>query len=584
VSRSGSIDWCCLPRLDSPSTFGRLVDWDGGGFFRISPTGRYRISRRYVEDTLVLETIYVAAEGEARLIDAFTMREGGREAPYRQVVRVIEGVRGSVEMEVRVAPRFDYGGIRPWIRDAGRGAFAAIGGSEGLLICGEAHLEIEGRHDLVGNVSVSEGERVRLSFQFVPPEDLDREADLDVPDGQEIDRRLGDTIDWWRRWVKDSERWPKPWRDAVQHSALVLKGLTNPRTGAIAAAATTSLPEVVAGDRNWDYRSSWIRDSTWAVRALGELGYEAEADGFRRFAERSAAGSTTDLQVMYGMGGEHRLGETHLDDLEGYRGARPVRIGNAAATQQQHDVYGELVDLARRWHVRGHTPDRDYWRFLVDLIEEAARRWAEPDRGVWELRDEARHYVHSKAMCWAALSHGIRLAENTGLDAPVDRWAEIRDEIKATVEDRGYDRDRGVFIRAFDDPEMDGALLLLPKVWFVAWDDERMVRTTDAVRDELDAGGLLYRFRRLAGQPEEGAFLPCSFWLAECLIRQGRRREAEEVFERASRTANDLGLFSEEIDPTTGELLGNFPQGLTHLAHISAALAMTGVDVDGVPD
>jgi GH15 family glucan-1,4-alpha-glucosidase len=584
VSRAGSIDWCCLPRLDSPSVFGRILDWDAGGYFQIVPREDHRVSRRYLEDTLVLETTFTTDDGAVRLLDAFTTREGGRERPHRQVVRVVEGIRGETQVQIRVAPRFDYGDIRPWIRDVGQDAFAAIGGNEGLLIYGDASLVIEDRSDLVGSVSVTEGRRVRLSFQFAPPEELDRHDPIDVPDGNELDRRLDETVAWWRRWVKDTDRWPESWRDAVQHSALVLKGLTNPRTGAIAAAATTSLPEVDGGENNWDYRSSWIRDSTWAVRALGELGYEAEADGFRRFSERSAAGSTEDLQVMYGLGGEHRLGETHFDDLEGYRGAKPVRVGNAAARQQQHDVYGELVDLAWRWHARGHTPDEDYWRFLVDIVDEASRRWEKPDSGVWELRHEPRHYVHSKVMCWAALDHGIRLAEELGMDAPIDRWAGVRDEVREAVEEKGYDADRGVFIRAFDTPEMDAALLLLPRVWFVAWDDERMVRTTNEVRKELDADGLLYRFRWPDGQPEEGAFLPCSFWLVECLVRQGRQEEAEEVFERASSIANDLGLFSEEADPATGDLLGNFPQGLSHLSHISAALALTGVDVDGVPD
>jgi GH15 family glucan-1,4-alpha-glucosidase len=584
VSPAGSIDWCCLPRLDSPSVFGRILDWDAGGHFQIVPRKEYRVSRRYLEDTLVLETTFSTDSGEVRLLDAFTMRRGGRERPHRQVVRVVEGIQGAMDLDVLVAPRFDYGDIRPWIRDVEENAFAAIGGNEGLLIYGDVGLEVRERNDLAGSVRVKKGRRVRLSFQFAPPEDLDRHDPVEVPDAEELDRRLDETVAWWREWVKDSGRWPETWRDAVQQSALVLKGLTNARTGAIAAAATTSLPEVDGGESNWDYRSSWIRDSTWAVRALGELGYEAEADGFRRFSERSAAGSTEDLQVMYGLGGEHRLGEAHLEDLEGYRGAKPVRIGNAAARQQQHDVYGELVDLAWRWYARGHTPDRDYWRFLVDVVNEASRRWTEPDSGVWELRDEPRHYVHSKVICWAALDHGIRLARAGGQEAPIEQWAEARDRVREAVETRGYDQDRGVFVRAFDTPEMDAALLLLPRVWFVAWDDERMVRTTDAVRKELDADGLLYRFRQPDDGPGEGAFITCSFWLVECLVRQGRRSEAEEVFERASKAANDLGLFSEEVDPATGDLLGNFPQGLSHMSFISAALALTGVDVDGVPD
>jgi GH15 family glucan-1,4-alpha-glucosidase len=318
-----------------------------------------------------------------------------------------------------------------------------------------------------------------------------------------------------------------------------------------------------------------VRDSSFAVRSLAELGYDAEADGFRRFIERSAAGSADELQTAYGVGGERRLTELRLKSLEGYRGARPVRIGNAAIAQVQLDIYGELLDLAWRWHGRGRSPDDDYWRFLVDLVDAAAERWQEPDRGLWEVRGRPQHFVHSKVMCWAALDRGIGLARECSRRAPVRRWGKVRDEIRRTIESRGYDRRRGVFVRSFGSTGLDGALLLLPIVGFVPWDDERFVRTVDAIRQELDEGGLLVRYRRADGLPgREGAFLACSFWLAECLARQGRSAEAREVFDRAASTANDLGLFSEEYDPGRGGMLGNFPQGLTHLSHIAAAVAL----------
>jgi GH15 family glucan-1,4-alpha-glucosidase len=309
------------------------------------------------------------------------------------------------------------------------------------------------------------------------------------------------------------------------------------------------------------------------VRSLYELEHKEEADGFRRFVERSAAGHRDDLQICFGVGGEHRLPEIELTELEGYRGAAPVRFGNAAARQQQHDVYGELLELAWRWHREGHEPEPHYWEFLVELADAAAERWRDPDRGIWELRHDPEHWVHSKVMCWAALDRGMALAEEAGLEAPTDRWRKVRDEVREAVQSEGYDEERGVFVRTFGSRDLDGALLLLPRVRFLDWDDGRMVRTADAIREDLEADGLIYRFK---SDEKEGAFLPCSFWMAEVLARQGRTEEARKVFDQAMGTANDLGLLAEEFDPEAGEMLGNFPQGLTHLSHISAALALAG--------
>ena len=311
------------------------------------------------------------------------------------------------------------------------------------------------------------------------------------------------------------------------------------------------------------------------MRSLAELGFVKEADRFRRFAQRSAAGSVEDLQVFYGIGGERRLDETELA-LDGYRGSRPVRVGNGARGQLQLDAYGELVGTVWRWHRRGHSPDADTWRFVTSIVDATAERWCEPDAGIWEWRGDPLHFVHSKAMCWAALDRGLRLAEECSLDAPTQRWRDAREAVRAAVERDGYDDDRGVFVQSFGRREMDAALLLLPSIDFVAYDDERMVRTVDAVRDELCDDGLVRRYRNHDGlEGEEGAFLACSFWLAECLAHQDRQDEACAVFERALAAGNDLGLFSEELDPRSGELLGNFPQALTHLAHIAAALALS---------
>jgi GH15 family glucan-1,4-alpha-glucosidase len=358
----------------------------------------------------------------------------------------------------------------------------------------------------------------------------------------------------------------------VLRSAVVIKGLMNDMTGAVVAAATTSLPESWEGDLNWDYRYSWVRDSFFSVRSLAEIGFEGEAERFRRFIERSAAGNAKKLQIMYGVGGERRLTEETLGYLEGYRGAKPVRIGNSAALQLQLDAYGELLELAWRWHLRGNSPDDDYWRFILRLVEMAAERWQEPDHGLWEIRGEPGHYVHSKVLCWVALDRGLRLAEESMRKAPERRWRKVREEIKEAVETEGYDEERGVFVQAFGGKDLDAALLLLPRVGFVGYKDDRMVRTTEAIREELDDNGLLMRFRREEG--EEGAFLACSYWLAECLVYQGHLEEARAIFDRAVSCGNDLGLFSEEYDAERAELLGNFPQGLTHFSHITAAIAL----------
>ncbi|MDQ3659543.1 MAG: glycoside hydrolase family 15 protein [Actinomycetota bacterium] len=572
VSRAGAIDWCCLPRFDSPSVFGRLLDWNEGGSCCISPAAEFTATRRYLDRTLVLETTFVTASGRARLLDFMSMRPGGRSKPHRQLVRVVEGLEGRVELDMTISPRFDYGSIRPWIRHQGDGGFAALGGAAALSLWSDADLSLAELHDLEGRVVLAAGERVRLSLQFVRPESLDGPAPS-PPTAEKLDARLDGTVAWWRDWARQS-RAQDPLTQEALGSALVLKGLTHAPTGAIVAAPTTSLPETPGGERNWDYRFSWIRDSAFTLRSLHELGFVKEADGFARFVERSAAGSVSELQIMYGCGGEHRLTELLLD-LHGYRGARPVRIGNAAYQQSQHDVYGVLLEVAARRYGGGETVPRDYWRFLAQLVQRASEIWKEPDQSIWEVRSEPLHFVQSKVMCWVAVDRGISLAERALLPGDLKAWKRARSEIRDAVETHGYDSERGVFVRAFGSTDMDAALLLLPEYGFLEWRDERMVRTTDAIMAELGSDGLLLRYIARDGlEGAEGHFLCCSFWLVECLARQGRVTEARAVFERTRSSANDLGLFPEELDVGTGEMLGNFPQGLSHLAHIQAALAL----------
>ncbi len=577
VSRTGSIDWCCMPRLDDGATFGRLLDWDSGGYCLITPADAdFDASRSYIDDTMVLETTFGTTTGEARLVDCFTTHPGGADAPYRQLLRIVDGVRGHVELTVAVAARFDYGGVKPWVRRHRPHLWSAMGGDDAIVISTAADLELHDHHDLSASLTVSSGQRLRLSITSYRPEQLDPDPP-EQPGDDELDRRLEATIEWWRNWAAKITLDSADSGDA-HRSALVLKALTNAPTGAIAAAPTTSLPEAVGADRNWDYRYSWIRDSQFTVRSLGELGLGLEADGFRRFVERTAAGSPDDLQIMYGLGGRRRLTEVTIA-LDGYRGSRPVRVGNAASEQLQLDVYGELLDLAWRWHRRGSSPDDDYWRFLLGLVDAAGARWPEPDHGLWEIRGEPRHFVHSKVMCWAAVDRGLRLAEECLRQAPRARWRKTRDDIRDSIEAHGIDRDRNCYTQSYDATDVDAALLLLPSVDYLAYDDPRMTATTDAVADELDDHGLLRRYLAddgLAG--DEGVFIACTFWLAECLAAQGRLAAARSAYDRAASTANDLGLYAEEYDPRHHEPLGNFPQGLSHLSQIAAAVALANTE------
>ena len=579
VSRGGSIDWCCIQRIDSGSCFGRLLDWERGGFCSISPIeGIETVSRRYIDNTLVLETTFHTSGGEVRLLDCFALPASPEDFPSRQLLRIVEGVRGQVELDLKVAPRFDYGDVKPWVRQEGVGLYSAIGGNDGLLVSSDADIRPAEDHDLEAAVNVRAGERVHLSIVSVSPEKLDEDVRAIVPSTREMDRRLKETTEWWEGWSSSAEI-EGPYTSGIVRSALTVRGLMNDTTGAIAASATTSLPEIPGDSSNWDYRYSWIRDSFYSVRSLAQIGFEEEAERYHRFVERSSAGSAEELQLVYGMGGERRLTELTLHHLEGYKGAAPVRVGNAVAEQLQLDVFGELLELAWRWHQRGNSPDDDYWRFLVALVDRACELWGEPDHGLWEERGEPQHFVHSKVMCWSACDRGIRLAQECMRRAPLKEWEMVREEIREAVESEGYDEVRGTFTQTFGNKELDAALLLLPRAGFVSYSDERMVRTTEAIREELDDGGLIKRYR----SEEEGAFITCSFWLAECLAQQGKLEGAQGAFDRALATANDLGLFSEMYDTKENEMLGNFPQGLTHLSHISAAATLAEYQGNALP-
>ena len=579
VSRGGAIDWCCLPRFDSASTFGRLIRPAAGAcVVAADAPDAAPGAREYVEGTLVLATTLQVDGGRARLYDCFVMApDDERGEDRRRLLRIVEGERGAVPVDLLVRPRFDYGEVEPLIRHRGAGLYTAVGGDDGLRCWSDAALADDGDYGLTAHAVVRAGARIRLVLEFRRPEDLEA-PESDAPGAEEADRWLEQTIRWWRQWSARSE-FSGPDSAATRRSALVLKGLTYAPTGAIVAAATTSLPETPDGQRTWDYRYSWIRDAVMTTRSLAELGYADEADGFRRFIERSAAGSAEDLQILYGVGGERRLPELELGPLGDTDGAGPIRVGNAAAGQLQLDAVGFLVEQSWRAFERGHAPDDAYWRFIVALVDVAAERWSEPDCGIWEWRGEPRHFVHSKAQCWGALHRGLALAQACMRKAPERRWRAARDELREVIEREGYDAERNTFVQAFGHPELDAALLRLPASGLIEYDDPRMLGTVDAVRDALDDDGLLRRYQRDDELPgREGAFLACSFWLVECLARQDRLEAARETYDRAVGTSNDLGLFSEEYDTQGERMLGNFPQALTHLSHIEATLALAAAE------
>jgi len=575
VSRRGSIDWCCMPRFDSEPCFGRLLDWERAGYCSITPAqGGFDCTRRYLEDTMVLCTRVDTETGSAQVFDLLVLTDTDKARSDRQLLRIVEGLEGQVEFDVDVAPRFGFGDVRPWLRQHDADVFIAVGGDNGLVICGDMGLKFCDKYSLGARVTIGKGERRRLCVQFSPPEFLDDGPDL-VPDEQQLDQCLERTAQWWRRWSSRINTDDTGLHPGIRRSAITLKALNYAPTGAIIAAPTTSLPEGLEGTRTWDYRFSWVRDAAFTATALVELGCEDEAYQFRRFIERSSAGSAAQFRTLYGVDGGRRQQEIELVHLEGYRGARPVRIGNHASRQIQLDVFGETLELSWLWHRRGHAPSNSYWEFLVDLVDRVCAHWRDPDHGIWEMRGEPGNYVHSKVMCWSALNRGIALADELGRAAPIERWQQARDQVREAVEEYGYDQKRGIFVQSFENSYLDAALLRLPCVGFIDYRDERMLRTTAAVQSGLAQDGLLRRYDSPDGLPgTEGAFLACSFWLAECLARQRRHAEARAIFERAAQTANDLGLFSEQYDPQRQLLWSNFPQGLTHLSYINAALVL----------
>jgi GH15 family glucan-1,4-alpha-glucosidase len=567
VSREGSVDWACFPRFDSGATFAGLLGTEEQGRWALAPVAASRPSRRYRGESLILETTWETDNGTARVIDFMPPRG---EAP--DIVRIVEGVSGEVSMRSELVIRFDYGSIVPWVRriDSAR---VAVAGPDALCLRTPAPTHGENLRT-ISEFVVRAGERTPFTLTWFA-------SHLPVPAAVDAERALADTEEYWASWLQTCA-YDGEWREAVRRSLTVLKGLIYAPTGGIVAAPTTSLPERLGGVRNWDYRYCWLRDATLTLVALLDAGYVEEARAWRAWLLRAVAGDPADIQVMYTVVGERRLTELELPWLPGYEGSRPVRIGNAASEQLQLDVYGELMDALFQTRARGLQTDEDAWwlqRRLLDFLENI---WREPDRGIWEIRGEPRHFTHSKVMAWVAFDRAIRSVEEHGLEGSAERWRRTRDEIHAEVCSRAYDAELGSFTQSYGSRMLDASLLLIPAVGFLPGDDKRVRGTVAAIERELARDGLVLRYPTeeapsVDGLPAgEGFFLPCSFWLAEALAHVGRHDDARAVVERVLALRNDLGLFSEEYDPSTARLLGNYPQALTHLAFVSAAYSLAG--------
>jgi len=579
VSRDGSIDWLCLPRYDADAIFARLLDPDGG-HWSIRPAGDHRVERRYVPGSLVVETTFTTGDGVVRLRDAMAFAPGqrghdlGHDAPH-EVLRSVEGVSGSVELVMELVPRPEYGLVRPLIRVVEGGA-KTFGGPNRIEVSSSVPLELRDA-GLRARLVVGAGERLGFAIVWAAPE---RRVPPAPTAPAEVAARVDDVVEAWRSWEAEHDVYDGPHREIVRHSARVLKGLTYRPTGAIVAAPTTSLPETVGGERNWDYRFSWIRDSSLTLEALYIGACTDEAEEFVSFMT-SAAGGGASLQIMYGIGGEHDLSERVLGHLRGWRDSAPVRVGNGAWDQVQLDVYGELLNALYVYRERLGALHPEIQAFVAELADTAARRWTETDSGIWEMRGAPRHHLSSKVLCWVALDRAVKLAPALGEHAAgADRWARERDRIRTAILERGWSERAQAYAQSFGADELDGAALLMPIYGFLPATDDRMRSTIEAIARDLTEDGLVLRYRAEEGlnadglTGEEGTFVICSFWLVACLAMAGEVERAEALYAQLAGYANDLGLLGEEIDTATGEQLGNFPQAYSHIGLITAAYAI----------
>jgi GH15 family glucan-1,4-alpha-glucosidase len=571
VNRQGSIDWLCLPRFDSPACFAKLLGDDDNGEWSLAPVGAERCrSRRYVDGSLILETTWDLEGGSVTVTDYMPPRDRAVD-----VVRIVEGVSGRVDMRSELRLRFDYGHVVPWVRRV-EDQLVGVAGPDAVYLRSDVPHHGEDLSS-VAEFAVEAGQRVSFVLTWHPSYEP-------PPTPVDPERSLASTREYWDRWcnrcVAEGE-----YSDAVTRSLLTLKALTYSPTGGLVAAPTTSLPEELGGVRNWDYRYCWLRDATLTLESMMHSGFTQEAIAWADWLLRAIAGTARDLQIMYGVAGERRLMEYAAEWLSGYEGAAPVRIGNAAADQLQLDVYGEVMGalaLARRMHIPGSM---DSWPLQRALTEHLEVIWKEPDEGLWEVRGPRQQFTHSKVMCWVAFDRAAAGVERFGLPGPGKRWRAIADEIHREVCEHGYDEERGAFVQAFGSKALDAAVLVMPRVGFLRGDDPRFVSTVHRVRDELSDDGFVRRYQtadsdskaNVDGLPgREGAFLACSFWLADAEYYIGEEQQARERFERLLDLRNDVGLLAEEYDPVSGRQLGNFPQAFSHLGLVNTAYLLTG--------
>jgi GH15 family glucan-1,4-alpha-glucosidase len=578
VGSDGSIDWLCLPRYDSPAVFSRMLGAEAG-HWSLAPSDAVRTTRRYLPGTLVLETTFHTPSGAVRVTDAMAFKEGqrghdlGLDSPH-ELLRLVEGVEGTVQMTLSLAPRPEYGLVRPLFRRTDEGG-RTFGGPNQIAVHAGVAVEVL-ESTMRASFDVQAGAQIGFAMRWAAP---DQPRPLPTAAG-DVAARIVDTAEGWRSWEAEHDIYDGARHELVRLSSRVLKGLTYRPTGAIVAAPTTSLPESVGGERNWDYRYAWVRDASLTMEALYIGSCPDEVDDFVSFMTSSAGGHVTDrdeLQIMFGISGEHDLSERELPHLSGWRSSKPVRIGNGAWDQKQLDVYGELLIALDLYKSKLGELHPEIQRFACYLADTAARSWDAKDAGMWEMRGEPRHHLSSKVLCWAALDRAVRLAPHLGENAAAERWSVARDEIRAAVLERGWSKQRQAYAQSFESDELDAAALLMPLVGFLPATDPRMRSTIEAIASDLTEDGFVLRDRNTEGlnadglNGEEGTFVICSFWLVSCLAQAGELERAEALFDRLASYANDLGLLAEEIDGQTGELLGNFPQAFSHIGLIVAA-------------
>jgi GH15 family glucan-1,4-alpha-glucosidase len=567
VARTGSIDWLCWPRFDSEACFAALLGNPEHGRWLIEPREKARITRRYRPDTLILETCFETEDGAAVVVD-FMPFHGERS----EIVRLVHGTRGRLRMHTELILRFGYGAVVPWVTRLESGVLRAIAGPDMAVLRTPVHLK--GKNlTTVGEFTVSRGETVPFVLTYA-------RSHRPIPPPHDPTAALEATERFWKQWTAKC-RPAGEWSDAVRRSVITLKALTYAPTGGMVAAATTSLPERIGGERNWDYRFCWLRDATLTLLGAMHAGYYEEAEAWREWLLRAVAGSPEQLQIMYGIGGERRLTEWIVDWLPGYDNSAPVRIGNAAHTQLQLDMFGEIMDVHHQARRAGLSTNESGWDAQIKFLEHLARIWRKPDSGIWEMRSPAQHFTYSKVMAWVAFDRAIKSAENFGLEGPCDDWRKLRDEICDDVCTRAYNQKLGTFVQAYDSDQLDASLLLLPCVGFLPVSDPRIAATIKAVETRLIRNGLVMRYStdevEDALPPGEGAFLACSFWLVDVYTLQERLEEAEILFRRLIGLCNEVGLLSEEYDPSSKRLIGNFPQAFSHVALVNSAYNLTRV-------